>query len=399
MKEKISRKAEEIKDALREFRRDLHQNPELSFEEFRTANKIAQALTQIGLEVQTGVGKTGVVGLLRGRSGNKTIGLRGDMDALPVEELNQVPYASRKKGVMHACGHDGHSTIILGAAMVLHSLRAEIPGSVKFIFQPGEESGGKGARGMIEDGVLKNPDVSAILGVHMWPAPIRLGQIGLNYGPSMAASDSIYLKIKGQGGHAAMPHMTIDPIVIAAQIINMIQLIASRMTDPLDPVVVSIGLIKGGTRRNIIANEVELEGTVRTLLPETRIKVKEKIEKIVKGVAEALEGGYELNYVMGVAPTINEPGLTRLVEEAAQEILGEDQVLRLQHPHMTGEDFGALCETIPGTFIKVGVYSPEKGHVHVLHSPRFDFDEEALVTGVKTVAYAAVKYLSRAHSE
>lgn len=395
MKEKISKKAEEIKNFLTEFRRDLHQHPELSFEEFRTAEKIAQVLRQIGLEVQTGVGKTGVVGLLRGKSGSKTIGLRGDMDALPVEELNQTSYISKNKGVMHACGHDGHATIILGAAIVLHSLQDEIPGNIKFIFQPAEEAGGRGAHGMIQDGVLKNPEVNAILGVHMWPSPIKLGQIGLNYGPSMAASDSIYLKIKGKGGHAALPHMTIDPIVIAAQILNMIQLITSRMMDPLDPVVVSIGMVKGGTRHNIIANEVDLAGTVRTLLPETRTRVKEKIEKIVKGVTEALDGDYELNYVTGVAPTINEPTLTQLIEDASREILGNEQVLRLPHPHMTGEDFGALCETIPGTFIKVGTYSPEKGHVHVLHSSHFDFDEEALITGVKTVAYGAVKYLSQ----
>jgi amidohydrolase len=395
MKEKISKKAEEIKGFLTEFRRDLHQHPELSFKEFRTSEKIAQALKQIGLEVQTGVGKTGVVGLLRGKTGNKVIGLRGDMDALPVEELNQTSYVSENRGVMHACGHDGHSTIILGAARVLHSLRDELPGTIKFIFQPAEEAGGKGAAGMIRDGVLKSPDLSAILGVHMWPAPIGLGQIGLNYGPSMAASDSFHLRIIGKGGHAALPHMTIDPVVIAAQVINMVQLIASRMIDPLDPVVVSIGLVKGGTRHNIIANEVELRGTVRTLRPEMRTKIREKLERIAKGVTDALDATYEFNYTLGVAPTINEANLTRLVEESAREILGEHNVLRLEHPHMTGEDFGALCEAIPGTFIKVGVHNPEKGYVHVLHSPHFDFDEDALVTGVKTVAYAAMKYLSQ----
>lgn len=395
MKEKISQKAEEIKDFLTEFRRDLHQYPELSFEEVRTSEKIARILREMGLEVQTGVGKTGVVALLKENSGDKVIGLRGDMDALPLEEKNQTPYASRHRGVMHACGHDGHSAIILGVARVLYSLRDEIPGNVKFIFQPAEEAGGKGAAGMIQDGVLTNPKVSAILGVHMWPAPIRLGQIGLNYGPSMAASDSFYLKIIGKGGHAALPHMTIDPIVIATQIINMIQLITSRMTDPLDPVVVSIGFIHGGTRHNIIADEVELRGTVRTLLPETRTYVRERMERIVKGVTEALGATYELNYYLGVAPTFNEPALTQLAEEASREILGDDKVLRLPHPHMTGEDFGAFCQNIPGTFIKIGVHNPEKGHIHPLHSPRFDFDEEALVTGVKTLAYVAVKYLSQ----
>lgn len=393
MREEIISRATEIQNRLVEIRRDIHRHPELGLQETRTAALIASELKQLGLEVQTGVGVTGVVGLLRGSEPGKTVLLRADIDCLAMTEMNQTDYVSEYPGRMHACGHDAHTTWLLGTAMILSSMKDKIKGNVKFVFQPAEEGPG-GAERMISEGVLENPKVDYAFGAHVWPS-IDVGKIATKDGPMMAAPDKFNLRIYGRGGHASTPELTIDPISIAVQVYNSLQTIVSRRVSPLDAVVVSITMFNGGTAHNIIPDYVDITGSVRSLLPETRAKLPIMIEEIIKGIVEANHGTYTYDYQPYYPPLINHTEANVYVKAATSLILGENAVLELDKPVMGGEDFSYFIEKVPGTFFFIGTRNEEKGIVHGLHHPKFDIDEVILSKASAVMAQTAILYLDQ----
>ena len=373
-------------------RRHLHENPELGFEEVATAQYIADYLAGLGLEVTSQVAKTGVVALLRGARPGKTVAIRADMDALPIQELNEVPYKSKHPGKMHACGHDAHVAAAIGAARILWELRDQINGNVKFIFQPAEEAPG-GAEPMIAAGVLENPAVDAIIGGHVWGS-LESGIIEVMSGPTMASSDIIRLKIIGKGGHAAQPHTTIDPIVIASEIVGALQKLVSRQTDPFESVVISICSFHAGDVFNVIPHSAYLEGAVRTLNNELRHELPHKIEKIIRGITEPYGATYELDYYLGYPVTVNDPGVTETVRKAAVSVLGADKVRVAARASMGGEDYAYFLNKVPGTYIRIGTRNPEKGICQEMHHPRFDIDEAVLELTRVVYAQAAFDLLA-----
>ena len=373
-------------------RRHLHENPELGFEEVATAQYIADYLAGLGLEVTSQVAKTGVVALLRGARPGKTVAIRADMDALPIQELNEVPYKSKHPGKMHACGHDAHVAAAIGAARILWELRDQINGNVKFIFQPAEEAPG-GAEPMIAAGVLENPTVDAIIGGHVWGS-LESGIIEVMSGPTMASSDIIRLKIIGKGGHAAQPHTTIDPIVIASEIVGALQKLVSRQTDPFESVVISICSFHAGDVFNVIPHSAYLEGAVRTLNNELRQELPHKIEKIIRGITEPYGATYELDYYLGYPVTVNDPGVTETVRKAAVSVLGADKVRVAARASMGGEDYAYFLNKVPGTYIRIGTRNPEKGICQEMHHPRFDIDEAVLELTPVVYAQAAFDLLA-----
>lgn len=373
-------------------RRHLHENPELGFEEVATAQYIADYLAGLGLEVTSQVAKTGVVALLRGARPGKTVAIRADMDALPIQELNEVPYKSKHPGKMHACGHDAHVAAAIGAARILWELRDQINGNVKFIFQPAEEAPG-GAEPMIAAGVLENPTVDAIIGGHVWGG-LESGIIEVMSGPTMASSDIIRLKIIGKGGHAAQPHTTIDPIVIASEIVGALQKLVSRQTDPFESVVISICSFHAGDVFNVIPHSAYLEGAVRTLNNELRQELPHKIEKIIRGITEPYGATYELDYYLGYPVTVNDPGVTETVRKAAVSVLGADKVRVAARASMGGEDYAYFLNKVPGTYIRIGTRNPEKGICQEMHHPRFDIDEAVLELTPVVYAQAAFDLLA-----
>ena len=373
-------------------RRHLHENPELGFEEVATAQYIADYLAGLGLEVTRQVAKTGVVALIRGAQPGKTVAIRADMDALPIQELNEVPYKSKHPGKMHACGHDAHVAAAIGAARILWELRDQINGNVKFIFQPAEEAPG-GAEPMIAAGVLENPTVDAIIGGHVWGG-LESGIIEVMSGPTMASSDIIRLKIIGKGGHAAQPHTTIDPIVIASEIVGALQKIVSRQTDPFESVVISICSFHAGDVFNVIPHSAYLEGAVRTLNNELRQELPHKIEKIIRGITEPYGATYELDYYLGYPVTVNDPGVTETVRKAAVSVLGADKVRVAARASMGGEDYAYFLNKVPGTYIRIGTRNPEKGICQEMHHPRFDIDEAVLELTPVVYAQAAFDLLA-----
>ena len=382
----------ELKEKLVDIRRKLHKHPELSQKEIKTAEMVAEILQGLGIETKTGIAGTGVVGLLRGKEEGKTIGLRCDMDALSVQEESTEPYKSEVEGVMHACGHDGHVAIMLGTAMLLAAKKDKLKGNVKFIFQPAEEVSG-GAYPMIEEGVLENPQVEAMVGIHLWPQ-VKVGDVGIQYGPTMAAVDNFWVTIKGKGAHGAMPHEGVDAVVTAAYVICALQQIVSRQVEAADPTVISIGTINGGFRRNVVAEEVKTSGTIRTLSPELREVLPEKIEKIIKGVTESFGASYDLFIDRKQPVTVNERGLTARCEEIVGELLGREHAVLLEKAPMTGEDFAYYGEKVPACMLKIGCSNPEKGLTEPLHSSSFDFDEDALLVGAYSLAEIAGKLLA-----
>ena len=373
-------------------RRHLHENPELGFEEVATAQYIADYLAGLGLEVTRQVAKTGVVALIRGVQPGKTVAIRADMDALPIQELNEVPYKSKHPGKMHACGHDAHVAAAIGAARILWELRDQINGNVKFIFQPAEEAPG-GAEPMIAAGVLENPAVDAIIGGHVWGS-LESGIIEVMSGPTMASSDIIRLKIIGKGGHAAQPHTTIDPIVIASEIVGALQKIVSRQTDPFEAVVISICSFHAGDVFNVIPHSAYMEGAVRTLNNELRQELPHKIEKIIRGITEPYGATYELDYYLGYPVTVNDPGVTETVRKAAVSVLGADKVRVAARASMGGEDYAYFLNKVPGTYIRIGTRNPEKGICQEMHHPRFDIDEAVLELTPVVYAQAAFDLLA-----
>lgn len=387
----IKEKAEQIKSQLIDLRRAIHLRPELGFEEKKTAALVENILRKLGIETQTGIAQTGVVGLLKGGKPGKTVALRADMDALPLREEGEKSYRSLEPGKMHACGHDAHTASLLGAALILQQFREQLPGQVKFIFQPGEESTG-GAKPMIEQGVLDNPKVDGIFAIHVWP-DYPLGKIAVQHGPTMAAPDHFTIRVIGKGGHGAAPHETVDAIVAACQIVSSLQTIVSRQINPLDPVVLTIGTIRGGSAFNVIADQVEMTGTVRTFEPAIRKELPELMEKTIKGVCTAFGADYEFKYEEFFPPTINNSKLTTIAEKAAAKIVGKHNLLLSTKPSMSGEDFSFFLEKVPGCYLKIGILNPEQGIIYPLHHPKFDLDENCLPLGAALLAQLAWDFL------
>ena len=371
-----------------EIRRHLHSHPEPSGQEYQTAAYVAGVLSSSGLHVQELVGKTGVVAELAGQGADdRLLAIRTDMDALPLQERTGLEYASRQPGLMHACGHDVHTTVGLGTAMVLSQLEQSLPGTIRFLFQPAEETA-QGASWLIRDGVMQN--VNAILSVHVFPT-IPGGSIGIRYGALTAAADDIELIIMGESGHGARPHEAIDAIWIASQVITSLQQAISRTQNPLRPLVLTIGQINGGRAPNVIADQVRLLGTVRSLHPETSAMLPTWIEKIVANICDTYGARYEINYRRGVPSVQNDPFLTQLVESAAQEAWGNDRVQLLMEPSLGAEDFSLYLDHAPGTMFRLGVAFSDRPN-YPLHHPQFHVEESAIVTGVVTMAHAAYKY-------
>ncbi len=372
-----------------EIRRDLHMHPELGFHEVRTSGVVARELEPLGIEVRR-VAQTGVLGVLPGPRPGRTVALRADMDALPITETNDVPYASQNKGVMHACGHDAHTTALLGAARLLARRRDELEGTVKFFFQPAEEGPG-GAAPMIAEGVMENPRVDAVFGLHV-AGDLPAGQIGVRSGPSSAAADEIVIEVISQAGHAAHPHRAVDAIVVAAQVVLALQTLVSREMNPVDMMVVTIGTIEGGVKRNVIAERVRLNGTVRTFNRELRESMPERVERIVRGITSALRAEYTLNYTFGYPPLINDARAAALVRRTASEILGAENVIMIAQPSMGAEDFAYFLEHAPGCFYRLGTRRPG-GPIIGGHTPTFDIDESALPIGAAVMAGVALDFL------
>ena len=378
-----------ISHRLVEIRRHLHAHPELSGQEYQTAAFVAGVLSANGLHVEEGIGRTGVIGELQGtQPSDRILAIRTDMDALPIQERTSLEYASRIEGVMHACGHDIHTTVGLGTAMVLSQIAPELGGKVRFLFQPAEEIA-QGANWMVQDGVMNN--VAAILGLHVFPS-IPAGSVGIRYGALTAAADNLEIIIIGESGHGARPHEAIDAIWIAAQVITSLQQAISRTQNPLRPVVLSIGQINGGRAPNVIADKVQLLGTVRSLHPETRDKLPQWIEKIVANVCNSFNAKYQVNYHQGVPSVQNDNALTQLLQSSAEEAWTNDRVQILPEPSLGAEDFSVYLEHAPGSMFRLGVGYEERIINHPLHHPQFEVDESAIITGVVTLAYAAYKY-------
>lgn len=387
--------AKKIHSELIKWRRYLHQHPELGFEEENTSRFVQEHLQQLGIEVQAPLAKTGVVGLIRGEQPGPTVALRADMDALPIQDQKQVEYASKIDGKAHLCGHDAHTTMLLGAATLLAKNPPRV-GNVKLLFQPAEEGLG-GASAMIKEGALENPGVRAIAGLHVFPG-VPTGHVTTVSGIACAAADEINIEIIGKGGHAAHPHLSVDSITVAAQVITAIQQIASRQVDPLLPLVITIGKMEGGYKRNIIAPSVRLEGTVRTLDPALRETIADQIERVIKGVCQAFNATYTYEYNYGYPSIINDESLIPYVEETAHEVLGEG-TFSLVKPSMGGEDFSYYTQKVPGIFFRLGVGNDQKGTTYPLHHPLFDIDEDALPLGSAMLAQFALNYLRKLENQ
>lgn len=371
-----------------EIRRHLHSHPELSGQEYQTAAYIAGVLSSVGLHVEEAVGKTGVVGELPGSGADKRIlAIRTDMDALPIQEGTQLDFTSRKPGIMHACGHDVHSTVGLGTAMVLAELAELLPGNVRFLFQPAEEIA-QGANWMVREGVMR--DVGAIFGLHVYPS-ICAGSVGIRYGALTAAADEVEIFIQGESGHGARPHEAKDAIWIASQVITTLQQAISRTQNPLHPMVLTIGKISGGRAPNVIADQVHMQGTVRSLHPQTHATLPKWIEHIVANVCNTYGVSYEFNYRRGVPSVQNDFTLTQILEASAREAWGNEHVQILEEPSLGAEDFSVYLQQAPGTMFRLGVGNANQLN-YPLHHPLFSVNEDAIITGVVTLAYAAYKY-------
>lgn len=384
--------AEAIFPRLQAWRRRIHRQPELGFKEFKTAALAAQVLRENGWAVKTRVAQTGVVGLLRGAQPGKTFAIRADMDALPLQEQGRASYASRVKGVMHACGHDGNTTMALGAAVLLAKHRRNFAGTVKLIFQPCEEAPPGGAQAMIRAGVLKNPRVDAIVAGHI-DATTPVGRVALRAGAVMAAADRFVLTIFGQGGHGAFPHQSVDAVAVASQVVVGLQQLVAREMDPLEPAVVTVGKIQGGTAFNIIAGSVVLEGTLRSLTPALRRDLPRRVSRIARGICRAHRATCRFELESGHPALYNHVGVTAAVRAAAKKLSGPAGVVELEHPVMTGEDFTYFAGAVPACFFRVGGGRAAGGFMHPWHHPAFDFDEAALVTGAAVLAQTALDFL------
>jgi len=389
-KERIWQQAQELLPWLIEVRRDFHQYPELGFAEFRTQSQIMRYLDEMGIPHVKSAG-TGIVGLIEGARPGAVVALRADIDALPILEAEDREYRSKIPGKMHACGHDAHTACLLGAARILNGIREELPGTVKLFFQPAEETDG-GALPMIREGVLEKPKVDAVFGLHV-SSDIPAGQIGVKYGQMNAASDELKITVRGENGHGAYPHSGRDAIVIAAHVIVALQTIVSRNVDPRQAAVITLGVIEGGTASNILAGEVKLSGTIRTLDPDVRALVKQRVREVAEWTARSLGGEAEVAILEGYTALINNDELVEMVKRNAEELLGPQNVRINPLPNMGVEDFAFFAEHVPGAFYHLGVRNEEKGYIYPVHHPRFDLDESSLAVGAALQAYNALVYL------
>ena len=385
----IRKEIEELKEEMIGLRRDFHKNPELGFQEFRTGKIVADYLESLGLEVQRKVAKTGVVGLLKGDKPGKTIALRTDMDALPLEEETGLEFASQINGVMHACGHDGHLAMMLVAAKVLKGMKEELRGNVKFIFQPNEEDAG--AEIMIGEGILENPKVDAAIGMHLW-SPIQSGKIGITKGPLMASSYYFKLLVNGKGGHGGAPHTTISPILSGIDMMRALQEMVLNETDALKPTVISFGSVHAGTYPIIIPEKMEIEGSLRCLHPDTE-SIQNRMMDIVDGISKVHRTTYSLEFKCGNDLLHNDEKMTDLAERVAEKVVGRENLITSDISVMLGEDFAAFSKRIPSTFIFLGTSNQKKGTDYPHHHPRFNIDEDVLPIGAEVLVRTAVEYL------
>ncbi len=394
MKEKIQSLAKAYFEEALNIRHHLHANPELSYQEYETAKYVSEKLTEFGIEHETGVADTGLVGYIKGKNPDKkVIALRADMDALPIVEANDVPYKSKNEGVMHACGHDVHTTSLLVASKILNELKDEFEGTIKLIFQPGEERLPGGASLMIKDGVLENPRPKNITGQHVMPL-IDAGKVGFRSGMYMASADEIFLTVKGKGGHAAMPEMFTDPVLITSHILVALQQIVSRNASPKVPSVLSFGKVTAEGATNIIPNEVKVEGTFRTMNEEWRAEAHKKIKKMAESIAEGMGGECEVDIKVGYPFLKNAPELADYLKQSAIEYMGEENVEDLDL-WMAAEDFAFYSQEVDACFYRLGIRNEEKGITSGLHTPTFNVDESCLEVGPGLMAWLAVKNLER----
>lgn len=394
MKEKIQELAHQYHTDTVSLRRHLHMHPELSFEEVNTGKFVSAQLSAMGIEHQHGVADNGVVALIKGKNPRKrVVALRADMDALPILEANNVPYKSQNEGVMHACGHDVHTSSLLGTVRILHALRDQFEGTVKCLFQPGEERLPGGASLMIKAGALENPRPASIFGQHVHP-PLRAGMIGLKPGIYMASADELYVTVKGRGGHGAMPQECVDPVVVTAQIIVALQQVVSRYADPAIPSVLTFGKINStGGATNIIPNEVKLLGTFRTMHEKWRMEAHKRMKKMAESIAKGYGAACDFHIMKGYPVLFNHEELTLRTKKWAIEFLGKDKVVDLPL-RMTAEDFAYYSQVMPACFYRLGTGNPDRGITSPIHTDTFDIDEAALETGMGMMAWLAMKELS-----
>ena len=382
--------AETLRDDLIATRRDFHQHPELAFEEIRTSRIVAEELQQLGLEVQTGVGKTGVVGILEGNQPGKTVLLRADMDALPIQEANEADYASTVPGIMHACGHDGHTAMALGLARLISPLREQLHGRIKFVFQPAEEVGG-GARAMVTDGVLDDPQPDVSLGMHLWNE-LPVGTYGIIAGAMMAGASDVRIRITGKGGHGAIPHQTIDPVLCAAHVLVALQSVVSRNIDPMETAVLSITQLQAGQAFNVIPHEAELIGTFRVFSLEMRELVESRVRTLASSICEGMGCVASVSIQHYTDPVVNDATVAAQAQNTAQRVLGANAPI-FDIRTMAAEDVHLFMDDIPGLYFFVGSANPEKELDYPHHHERFDFDEQALVNGVGLMAHFIADYV------
>jgi amidohydrolase len=379
-----------IKKYLTKIRRKIHQYPELGMQEFKTTTLVKKELSNIGVDIIELNSDVGVLGVIKGskKGSDKVTAFRADMDALPITERTDLPYASKNKGIMHACGHDGHTAMLLGAAKLLSNMKEKFSGTIKFIFQPDEENL-NGAKLMIEEGVLENPKVDTIVALHCWP-PLETGKIGVWEGPYMASSDKFSIRISGRGGHGAYPHKSVDSVLTAAELVLALQRIVSREIDSFDNVVLSVCTINGGTAFNVVPDEVIITGTVRCQQTNLREVVKGKIDRIVRGLADSTGCNYSLDYRFGVSSLVNHPDVVNLVRRATEQVLGQDWIMNLEKPAMSSEDFSIYLDKVPhGAFVRIG--NTDSGQNPLLvHNDKFNFNDEAIPMGVSVLTQFAL---------
>ena len=390
-----------------DLRHQIHQYPELGNREYKTAKLVAEHLRSLGIEVETDIAYTGVVGVLKGNKPGPVVAVRADMDALPVTEETDLSFKSTVKttyldkevGVMHACGHDIHTSVQLGVASVLASMKRSLPGTVKFIFQPAEEGPPPGEEGgadlMLKDGVVDNPKPSAVFGLHTHAA-LAVGELGLTIGPAMAAVDQFIITIKGKQSHGAYPHKSVDPIIMATEVVTAFQTIRSRSLSPLEPSVVTVGIIRGGERFNIIPEEVHLEGTVRTYNKDVQDMVEKRMNEILEGITLAYGGSFELNYDRGTPATINDPELCKQMIPTLERVVGKDN-LKMMDPVMGGEDFALFANEVPGIYYRLGVVKPGTTSGWI-HTPTFRADDSCLEVGIRAMSNMVVDYLKSSNN-
>lgn len=387
MGDSIKNRVEELREEVVRLRRDFHMHPELGFQEYRTSGIVKEYLEACGIETKV-MAKTGVVGLLRGGRPGPTVMLRADMDALPVHEESDASYRSRNEGVMHACGHDGHTAILLVAAKILSEYRDLLCGNVKFCFQPNEEDAG--AEQMVQEGVLEEPKVDVCLGLHLWQ-PLPYGEIGLKAGALMAGMDHFWITIQGKGGHSGMPEKAVDPITAACAVVSNISFIEKRVIGTLNPTIITVNTFHGGRATNIIDDKVELSGTIRYLYDAADYRPREHLEQLVRDLCQVYGTTYTIRFALSSSPVLNDAKVVEHLQPVVQNLVGADHVSAFQE--MVGEDFAEFTRRVPGAFVFIGAGNPEKGASYPHHHPKFQIDEDALLTGVEFHVQAALRYL------